>query len=59
MEAVNNCSAKRHGELLLTCLIAVNTLLVVGSDVWAADNDSLRGSEEGDDNAEESGSHCR
>ena len=59
MEAVNNHSTRRHGELLLTFLVAVNTLLVVGSDVWVADNDSLRGSEEGDDNVEDSGSHCR
>jgi len=35
------------------------TLVVVGSDVWAVDNDSLCGSKEGDDNVEESGSHCR
>ena len=59
LEAVSNHSARRHGGLLLTFLKGRLTDSVVGSDVWAADNDSLRGSEEGDNDVEESGSHCR
>ena len=56
---MSNHSARRHGGLLLTFLKGRLTDSVVGSDVWAADNDSLRGSEEGDNDVEESGSHCR
>ena len=59
LEAISNHSARGHGELLLTTFKGRLTLVVVGSDVWAADNDSLRGSKEGDNNVEESGSHCR
>ena len=59
LEAVSNHSAKRHGESLLTTFERRMTLPAVGSDVRATDNDSLRGSEEGDDNVEENGSHCR
>lgn len=59
MEAVSSHTVKRHGELLLTSLKGRLTHIVVGSDVWTADDDSLRGSEEGDNNVEQSGSHCR
>jgi len=59
LEAISNHSSRRRGELLLTSFKGRFTHLVVGSDVWAADNESLRRSKEGDNNVEESGSHCR
>ena len=61
LEAVSNWhSAWRHGELLLlTSFKGRSTPGVVGCDVWATNNDSLRGSEEGDNNVEESELHCR